>query len=58
LGLPTNTSYLAAVGTDWRIRSDQVPEAIAKLEVKCDNTNNQSQLMFVWLLTLLKLGLI
>jgi hypothetical protein len=24
-----------------RIRSDQVPEAIAKLEVKCDNTNNQ-----------------
>lgn len=24
-----------------RIRSDQVPEAIAKLEIKCDNTNNQ-----------------
>lgn len=24
-----------------RIRSDQVPEAIAKLEVKCDNSNNQ-----------------
>ncbi|MBW4548610.1 MAG: hypothetical protein KME25_29890 [Symplocastrum torsivum CPER-KK1] len=24
-----------------RIRSDQVPEAIAKLEVKCDNKNNQ-----------------
>ncbi|GAA6616838.1 helicase-related protein [Scytonema sp. NUACC26] len=24
-----------------RIRSDQVPEAISKLEVKCDNSNNQ-----------------